>query len=106
MDGMTHIEARQPNWLPLPGDESPGMHEAPAVEENDFFPKGVVESFFPEQGLGRLKNARGESIPFDLSQIEMIGPKAGKRYLQAGSRVGFDVSWTSSGLRVSKIRVY
>ena len=101
------IEARSPNWLPLPGAQpAPPSEEAPIVDENDLFPKGRVEAFYPRQGEGMVLNDRGERIPFRVAEIDLIGPKGNARYIAAGARVGYDVSCTSHGRRVSRIKVY
>jgi cold shock CspA family protein len=106
MDRLAHIETRSPNWLPIPGGGVQKSATAPAVEENDFFPKGTVASYFSHQGFGTIKNDRGEAINFRLAEVSLIGPKGDKRFLGTGLRVGYDVSWTSHGLHVSRIKIY
>lgn len=98
------VAARAPNWLPLPGAE---IDLAPqVVDENDLFPKGFVTSYYPQQGLGLVKNDRGEEISFSLAEVDLIGPKGHRKFLSEGCRVGYDISCTSHGPRVSKIKVY
>lgn len=99
-----HIEARQPNWFPLPGERWGA--QMPVVAEDDFFPKGEVLSFYPKQGYGYVRTGRGEELIFRLSEAELVGPKGHPQYLAAGCRVGYDVSWTSSGLHVSRMKIY
>lgn len=98
------VVARAPNWLPLPG-EILGAAE-PTVDENDLFPKGNVTSLYAHQGYGLIKNDRGEEISFSLAEVSLVGPKGHRRYLAEGCRVGYDVSWTSHGLHVSKMKIY
>ncbi|HPM40978.1 MAG TPA: hypothetical protein PLY45_00905 [bacterium] len=103
----TTLEAREPNWLPLPvGRVAEAAEDSPEVSEEDLFPKGEVVSFYPRQGLGTLRNARDEIVPFSLSEVELVGPKGHPKYLMGGARVGFDVSWTSGGTRVCRMKVY
>ena len=107
MRAQTLIESRPPNWLPLPGGRREAPGEAmPAVDENDLFPKGKVEAFYPRQGLGSVVNDRGESLPFRIAEIDLVGPKGQSRYLSAGARVGYDISHTSHGRRISRIKIY
>jgi cold shock CspA family protein len=101
----SHAEARPPNWLPLPGEELAAGEPPPVVNEDDLFPKGEVLSFYPQQGYGYVKNDRGQELVFRLTEIALVGPKD-ERYLAPGCRVGYDVSWTSHGLHVSRLKIY
>jgi cold shock CspA family protein len=76
------------------------------VDENDLFPKGQITQYYPYQGYGYVKDNRGKEVVFKMDEIELIGPKADKQFLAAGSRVGYDVSWTSSGLHIRKLKIY
>lgn len=98
------VEARRPNWLPLPCE--PMGEKVPSVEEDDLFPKGEITQFLPRQGIGRLLSARGDAIPFDLSQIELVGPKGQPRFIKVGGRVGYDASHVSDGLKVTRMKIY
>jgi hypothetical protein len=100
----TQKEARPPNWLPLPG-EGLGVH-VPAVEEDDLFAKGEVISFHPRQGLGYVRSARGELLPFQVSEIDLVGPKGMRQYIEVGCRVGFDASVTTDGRKVTRLKIY
>lgn len=99
-------EVRPPNWLPLPGERITGGESAPHVDEDDVFPKAEVLTFYPRQGVGTLKTDRGETFDFSLANIELVGPKGHMRYLDAGARVGYDVSWTSHGLKINRLKIY
>lgn len=99
-----NVEARPPNWLPLPGaviEEAP-----PPVEEDDLFPKGDVISFHPRQGVGFIRSVSGERISFRLDEVELVGPKGHRRYIAEGRRIGYDVARTTDGVRVTKLKVY
>lgn len=103
----TAVEARPPNWLPLPGGEKTGIAASvPQVDENDLFPKGEVLSFYPNQGMGFVRSKGGKTLSFSVKEIDLIGPKNSARYITAGSRVGFDYSHTSHGLRITRLKVY
>ena len=97
-------EARPPNWLPLPGEELGVL--VPAVEEDDLFAKGEVVSFHPRQGLGYIRSAGGELVPFQLAEIDLVGPKGMRQYVEVGCRVGFDASVTSHGHKVTRLKIY
>jgi len=99
------FEVRDPNWLPVPFsiERAPDVQ---VVEENDLFPKGSVSNFYPRQGYGAIKDAKGIDLYFNLDEAELVGPKGDKKYLGAGKRVGFDRSRTSEGERIIKIKVY
>lgn len=97
------VEARKPNWLPIPGVITAGEKRSALVDENDFFRKGEVVSYQPMQRHGVIENEQGERVPFDLHQIDVLGDAA---YIEAGVRVGYDVSRTSSGNRVTCLKVY
>ena len=93
---------RTPNWLPLPcAADAPKEQQ---VDENDLFPKAEVVSFYAQQGFGSIRNARGDLLPFRLSGLDVAA--AGRGGLAVGRRVGYDASWTSGGMRVSRIKVY
>lgn len=96
------IQSRPRNWLPPPSL----LEAAPVVDEDDLFPKGTVVDFYPKQGIGRIKTDRNGVLEFSLGQVELIGEKARALNIAAGARIGFDVSWTSKGLKISKIKVY
>jgi hypothetical protein len=57
-------------------------------------------------GRGRLRSvSTGRDIPFVFQFVTMVGPHGRFEDLREGMEVGFDVSWTSRGLRVSVIRI-
>lgn len=104
-DASQKVLARSPNWLPLPQAGLVQKVIETVVDENDFFPKGEVISFFPRQGYGYIKNNQGQEIFFCLEELDLVGPKPAAD-LSIGSRVGYDVSWTSSGLHVRTLKIY
>lgn len=92
-----------PNWLPLPGVRQEQVVVPSVVDEQDAFCKANVESYFPGQRVGVLKNMRGQILPFSLSEAEVKGDLT---RLASGKRVGYDASWTSRGMRVTMLRIY
>lgn len=85
----------QPQPEPLP----------PMVEVNDNFPKGRVARYFSHQRYGFIVGRNGREIYFNLSEIDFVGPKS-EGDIQAGLPVGYDVSNTSNGLHVKKLKIY
>ena len=85
--------------------EPPAPQEDIIVDEHDNFPKGRVTKFFPFQRYGFIQGRSGKEIFFNLSELDFIGQK-GRESLKSGSAVGYDVSWTSRGLHVKKMKVY
>lgn len=101
------IEARFPNWLPLPGEGLiPPAQQEPEVDESDLFSKGEIASFYPNQGYGYVRTAHGAEILFRLSEVTLVGPKGEPSCIAIGRRVGYDASHTSHGMHVSRLKVY
>lgn len=114
-----------PNTLPLPYAAAVAVQAASAepvageiiqpsppmpiieqqIDENDMFPKGKVSKFFPYQGYGYIITRSGKEIYFNFEEADMVGPK-GQADLQTGCVVGYDMSYTSHGLRVKKMKIY
>jgi len=54
-----------------------------------------------------IRSDTGREVPFTFAFVTLIGaPRHDLRYLCEGMRVGFDVGWTSKGLRVTVIKIY
>ena len=98
-----YFEARQPNWLPLPIEESYTLKQF--IVDDDFFPKGDVTEFYPQQGLGSVTEHRGIKLSFNLDEVELIGEK-GSDAISVGIKVGYDLARTSGGNRITKLKIY
>ena len=55
---------------------------------------------------GLLRTGNGREVPFVMPDVQILGTTQGFAALREGMRVGFDLGWTSRGLRVTTIRVY
>ena len=128
------LQARQPNSLPVPSgawlqavkdqvteqlqaSTSPLQPLQPQqqfkiepipqaiFDINDNFPKGQIVRFFPYQGYGFMRGKHGREIYFNISELDFVGTK-GKEALAIGTPVGYDVSHTSHGLHVKKLKIY
>jgi hypothetical protein len=80
-------------------DESEG-----ASELADKFYRGTVEKLFRGSRVGVVRSGSGREIPFEFLHVTMVGPLRLYEDLREGMRVGYDVGWTSKGLRVTVIR--
>jgi cold shock CspA family protein len=83
----------------------PQVMENITVDENDNFPKGRVSKYFPYQGYGFIIDKNGKEVYFSIAELDLVGVK-GKEALRAGYPVGYDVSRTSHGLHVKKLKIY
>jgi hypothetical protein len=80
-----------------------------AVEESsdsgDKFYRGTICKLQRNAQRGSIHAASGREIPFVFQYVTMLGPHRHFEDLVEGMEVGYDVSWTSRGLRVSVIRI-
>jgi hypothetical protein len=102
-DSVSHIDARPPNWLPVPGCEDEPARRVAHVDDADFFSKGEVEAFYPQQGRGVVRCRQGTTLSFTIAEIHVLGDAS---QIEAGMPIGFDASCTSKGRRITKLKVY
>ena len=73
----------------------------------DLFYHGVISKIFWRNETGVIHSDTGKDIPFAFPFVTLLGvPRQDIQFLREGMRVGFDVSRTPKGLRVSVIIVY
>lgn len=65
--------------------------------------RGTVCKLHMSPERGRVRAASGREIPFVFQHVVMCGDRRRFDDLRDGLIVGYDVSWTSRGLRVSTI---
>lgn len=106
MIAKTEVVARQPNWLPLPGQMEVSRCLESVPDQHDLFPKGEVVSFYSNQAVGVVRTEHGSEIEFHVSDIDLVGPKNSPSFLATGVKVGFDYSHTSHGLRITRLKIY
>ena len=75
----------------------------------DGFYPGVIVSLDRVRGRGIIRSYSGRELRFEFPFVSVVGAAIGGRspgieLLDHGDRVGFDVGWTSKGLRVTKIK--
>jgi cold shock CspA family protein len=83
-------------------DEPP---ESEGREPGDKYYRGTVQKLQRGAEHGQILAASGREIPFTFAHVTMVGTHRRFEDLREGMEVGFDVSWTSRGLRVSVIRI-
>jgi hypothetical protein len=76
------------------------------TEFGDLYHHGVITKLFPSNNLGIVKTESGRELPFSYAFVILCGEAKTVQDLREGERVGYDVGWTSSGLRVTKIKTY
>lgn len=73
----------------------------------DRYYRGVIGRVYYGSGTGTLQSeATGREYRFKHPFVEIRGSIPRVEGLREGMRVGFDVGWTSSGPRVTVIKVY
>lgn len=99
------VRKRPLNWLPTAKPRKSAFEEI-VVSEDDLFPKGEVVKFFAGQDYGFIRDQHGKDVYFHLGELDFVGPKNSKNYIKVGSKVGYDLSWTSHGQHVRRIKIY
>lgn len=67
----------------------------------DRFYPGTIKKLFIGTGMGIVRSATGREIPFSSLHVILTGRIRHFDDLREGMTVGFDVGWTSNGLRVT-----
>jgi hypothetical protein len=65
------------------------------------FYAGTIKKLFAGTGMGVVRSATGREVPFAAMHVILAGPVRRFEDLREGMTVGFDVGWTSKGLRVT-----
>ncbi len=76
-------------------------------QARDNFYHGVISKIFWSNETGVIHSDSGKEVPFIFAFVTLLGaPRQDINFLRPGMRVGFDVGWTSKGLRASTIKIY
>jgi hypothetical protein len=81
------------------------MSRGPAGSGRSRYYQGRIRRLFRGSETGVVRSATGREIPFEFQHVVMYGPVRDFADLREGLAVGFDVGWTSRGLRVTALRV-
>ncbi len=77
---------------------------SPPPEPSNYY-RGTITRVYYGSESGTLRSeTSGREYRFKFPFVDIIGPIPRIDGLREGMRVGFDVGWTSRGLRVTKIR--
>ncbi len=81
--------------------------EQPGISGN--FYRGLIVFLDSVRGHGTIRTYSGREIRFEFPFVRVVGAPIGGRApgidrLRRGDTVGFDVGWTSRGLRVTTIK--
>ena len=82
-------------------DDKPGM-----TIFNDRYHHGVVTKLFPSNNIGIVRTESGRELSFSYDFVILCGEAKKPADLREGEPVGYDLGWTSSGLRITKIKTY
>ncbi len=75
-------------------------------EGKDLFHHGVISKLFPTTDMGFVRTESGREVPFSYQFVLLVGEAKSPSDLREGQEVGYDLGWTPSGLRVTKIKTY
>lgn len=77
-----------------------------ASSRGDSYHQGVITKLFPSNNTGVVRTESGRELTFSYDLVDMFGVIKSPLDLHVGDRVGYDLGWTSAGLRVTKIKTY
>lgn len=72
----------------------------------DLFHQGVVIKLFPSNNTGVVRTESGRELLFSYELVLISGAAKSPLDLKVGDVVGYDVGWTSGGLRITKLKTY
>jgi hypothetical protein len=85
------------------------MSDIPKIDlpsDNDLFHHGVITKLFPSNNTGFVRIESGREVAFSYEFVIVCGAAKTVHDLREGEAVGYDLGWTPSGLRVTKINAY
>lgn len=72
----------------------------------DHWHHGVISKLFPSNNLGVVRTESGREVQFSFDLVILLGAAQKPADLKEGMAVGYDLGWTSKGLRITKIKVF
>jgi len=72
----------------------------------DYYHQGVITKLFPSNNTGVVRTESGRELIFSYDLVILYGEAQSPLDLKVGDLVGYDLGWTSNGLRITKIRTY
>ena len=77
-----------------------------ASPRHDFFHQGVITKLFPSNNTGVVRTESGRELTFSYELVILCGEAKSPLDLKVGQPVGYDLGWTSNGLRITKLKTY
>ena len=71
----------------------------------DLFHRGIISKLFPSNNMGVVRTENGREVQFAYDLVIVTGAVNTPAALKEGIEVGYDLGWTSKGLRITKIKV-
>jgi hypothetical protein len=71
----------------------------------DLYHHGVICKLFPSNNMGVVRTESGREVQFAYDLVIVTGAINNPIELKEGMTVGYDLGWTSKGLRITKIKV-
>ncbi len=72
----------------------------------DLYHHGVITKLFPSNNTGIVRTESGRELPFSYEFVILCGEAKTVQDLHEGDPVGYDLGWTSSGLKITKLKTY
>jgi hypothetical protein len=72
----------------------------------DFYHQGVITKLFPSNNTGVVRTESGRELTFSYELVILCGEAKSPLELKVGEPVGYDLGWTSNGLRITKVKTY
>lgn len=76
------------------------------ADTEDRYHHGLITKLFPSNNTGVVRTESGRELTFSYEFVILCGEAKSPADLREGERVGYDLGWTSSGLRITKIKTY
>jgi hypothetical protein len=83
-----------------------GQKDPLTSPRGDFYHHGVITKLFPSNNTGVVRTESGRELTFSYELVILFGEAQSPLELKVGDEVGYDLGWTSGGLRVTKIKTY
>jgi hypothetical protein len=72
----------------------------------DLFHRGVITKLFPSNNIGFVRIESGRELAFSYEFVVLLGAAKSLHDLREGEVVGYDLGWTPTGLKITKIKTY
>jgi hypothetical protein len=72
----------------------------------DLYHQGIITKLFPSNNTGIVRTENGRELTFSYDLVILCGEAKSALELRVGEQVGYDLGWTSSGLRITKLKTY